>query len=286
MYYGLILISVIIFGGNFLLNDVYRRMRGSSLKVSMQYSFTSSIAGLIVFLAMNGFQLEFTPFSCVMAIFATLSGLGCTFCTFRSLGIINLSLYSLFTMLGGMVLPFVQGILIYNEQITLAKCVCFILICIALLLTVKKGEKKGGTIYYIGIFILNGMGGVLSKIFTSAPFEKTSATGYSILSAITTIIISGILLLFFRGKGNEVKETKASLGVSIINGISNRIANYLLLLALVHVHASVQYPMVTGGVIIISTIISFFGENKPSKKEIFSVVLAFAATLMLVVIPI
>ena len=28
MYYALILLSVVIFGGNFAMNDVYRRLRG------------------------------------------------------------------------------------------------------------------------------------------------------------------------------------------------------------------------------------------------------------------
>ena len=285
MYYGLIILAVAMFGGRFALNDVYRRMRGSSLKISLQFSFTSSVAGLIVLLLMNGCKLEFTPFTLVMAFLSALNGLGFTFCAFRSLGTINLSLYSLFSMLGGMVLPFLLGILFYNEAMTLAKGVCFILICVALLLTVKRGDKKGGTIYYIGIFVLNGMSGVISKIFSSAPFEKTSAAGYSVLGALSTIVISGAVLLFLKDRGDTPKASAASVGVSAVGGIANRIANYLLVVALAHVHASVQYPMVTGGVIIVSTLICFFGENKPSKEEIFSVILAFIGILALVLIP-
>jgi len=56
--------------------------------------------------------------------------------------------------------------------------------------------------------------------------------------------------------------------------------------ALLHVDASVQYPMVTGGVMIVSTIICFFGDRKPSKKEIISVLVAFVGMLALFVIPI
>ena len=118
MYYGLIIVAVIIFGGNFKLDDIYRRMRGSTPKVSLQSSFISSVAGLIVFLAMNGMRLEFTPFTLIMAAVAALNGLACTFCTFRALDTINLSLYSLFMMLGGMVLPFMQGILFFGEKLS------------------------------------------------------------------------------------------------------------------------------------------------------------------------
>ena len=74
--------------------------------------------------------------------------------------------------------------------------------------------------------------------------------------------------------------------VSASNGGMSRIANYLLVIALVHVDASLQYPAVTGGVMIVSTLICFFGNRKPNRKEILSVILAFAGTLALFVIPI
>ena len=76
---------------------------------------------------------------------------------------------------------------------------------------------------------------------------------------------------------------------NIINSLDagmNRIANLLLLIALMHLPASVQYPMVTGGVMIVSTAICFFGKKKPSKKELISVSLAFLGMLALFIIPI
>lgn len=287
MYYGLIIVAVIMFGGCFALNDIYQKQCGSSIKVSLQFSLISALAGLLVLMTINGFKLEFTIFTLCMALLSTLSGFGFTFCAFKALGIINLSLFSLFSMLGGMVLPFVQGIVFYGESITVAKIVCFVFICAALLLTVERSDKNKGTLYYIGIFVLNGMSGVLSKIFTSAPYEKTSAAGYSVWGSLCTVVISAVLLLlFFRKQGEENKLRFASVGVGALNGIANRIANFLLVIALMHVDASVQYPMVTGGVMIVSTIICFFGKNKPSKKEILSVVLAFVGMLALFIIPV
>jgi len=193
MYYGLIILSVVMFGGCFALNDVYRKMRGSSLKISLQFSLVSSLAGLIVLLAVNNFKIEYTFFTLIIALLSALVGLGFTFCAFKALGIINLSLYSLFSMLGGMLLPFVQGIVFYDEKMSVAKVVCFVFIFVALLLTVEKSEKTKGTLYYIGIFVLNGMSGVLSKIFASSDFEKTSAAGYSVLCALCSVILSGAL---------------------------------------------------------------------------------------------
>lgn len=298
-YYALILLSVVMFGGGFALQDVYRKKRGSGIKISMESSLIGSLAGLIVLFIFNGFSLEITGFTFLMAMLAAVNGMAFTFCAFKSLDYINLSLFSLFAMLGGMALPFFQGIFFYNEGITLAKCLCVIFICAALALTVEKGEKKKGAIFYIGIFILNGMAGVISKIFSASELPKASAAAYSIWIAICMTVLSGIAwaILAFLDKrkggkleGLEVKLTKRvlwqSYGVGALYGAINKVANFLLIIALAHVDASVQYPMVTGGTMIVSTLICFFGEKKPSKKEMISVALAFAGMMVLFLIPV
>ena len=142
MYYGLILVSVAMFGIGFALQDVYRSMRGSGLRISLETSFVGSLAGLAVLLVVNGFRVEFTLFTFLIALLASLNSIAFAFCTIRSLDTINLSMFSLFSMLGGMVLPFLQGIIFYNEALTLAKILCLILIGAALAVTVTKGEKR------------------------------------------------------------------------------------------------------------------------------------------------
>ena len=287
MYYGIIILSVMMFVSCFALNDEYQKRQGNSLKSSFRFTFESSLAGLLVLLVINGFRFEFTWFSLVLAIATFFVATGFTFCGFKALGSINLSLYSLFSMLGGMTLPFLQGIVFFGEEMTIAKVLCFVFITIALFLTVDWGVRKKGTIYYIGIFVLNGMSGVISKIFTAAPFEKTSVAGYSVLSALVSTVVSLIILLvFYRKKEPKENISFVTTAIGSVNGIVNRLANFLLIIALAHVDASVQYPLVTGGVMILSTLICFFGKNKPSKKEILSVLVAFVGTLLLFVVPV
>lgn len=286
MYYLLVVISVIMFGGCFALNDAYRKLRTSSVASSMESSFIGSLAGLVVLLIISGFNFQATPFTLLIAFLSALSGIAYTFCSFKALDSVNLSLYSLFSMIGGMALPFFQGIIFYGEKITVAKIVCVAFVCIALGLTVSHDKNKRGTAYYIGVFVLNGVVGVLSKIFTSAPVEKTNAEWFSIWIAIFTAAISGTLWLLFFTKKSMPRYTWQAFGVSSLNGAFNRIANFLLVISLVHLDASAQYPLVTGGVIIVSTLISLFGKNKPSNKEVMSVLMAFAGTLALFLIKI
>lgn len=282
MYYGLIILSVVMFGTSFFFQDEYRKIKGNSFKISLQFLIEGSIAGFVVLLAINKFKLGVTPFTLIMSTVNAANALGLGFCTFKALDKVNLSVCSVFSMLGGMVLPFVQGIIFYGETVTVPKFLCLILIAVALFLTVEKGGTKGGAVYYAGVFILNGMSGVLSKLYNELPFDKADAASYTILTSIISVVIAAALMaLFCRKNENEPKTTFKSVVMSVVAGALNKIGNFILVVALIHVDASVQYPMVTGGMMIVSTIYCLIGGVKPTKKEILSVIIAFAGMLVL-----
>ncbi len=312
MYYGLILLATVIFGGCFAIQDIYRRVRGANgIKMTFESTFVGGVAGAIVLFIVNGINIIVNPFVILMSVLATIVGFAFTYCSFMALSKINLSLFSLFSMLGGMLLPFLQGIIFYNEPITVDKIACVVLITAALALTLDfgkdgEGEKKkgSGTVYYIGIFVLNGMSGVLAKIFSEtmlASFRadgivekatldamaKQAASGYSIMHTVISAIVSGVVLftVFRKKTEDEPPYTWKAAVLSGATGSLNKIANFILAIAIMHVDASVQYPMVTGGVMIMSTVVAFFSDKKPSKKEIISVSLAFLGMLALFLMP-
>ena len=139
MYYFLIVVSVLMFGGCFVIKDIYRNIRKTSdIQMTFETLFIGSIAGLVVLFILNGFHFKITLFTLIMALLSTLNGLGFTYCSFKALKRINLSVFSLFSMLGGMLLPFIQGILFYEESITITKVISVLIILVSLLLTLKK----------------------------------------------------------------------------------------------------------------------------------------------------
>lgn len=285
MYYLLIILSTIMFAGTFVFQDNYRKIQGNSVYISVRYSLICSASGILPLFLLNRFSFECTPFSLIMAMLSVANGFGFTYCSFKALGRINVSMYSLYCMLGGMLLPFIQGIIFFDEKFTLAKIICLVFVTVSLLLSVNYRESGGGAIFYAGVFILNGMAGVLTKIFTSAPYPKTDAESYSILCAICSTVAYAVLFWVLSQKNKEApRETLASVGFATASGIINRIANYILVVALLYVDSSVQYPLVTGGTIVVSTLIGFFKKQKPAIKEIFSVMLAFLGMLALFII--
>ena len=305
MDFFLVILASCIFGSNFLFNDRYQRIAGSGLRSSMVNAVIGGVIGIIALLAvnffMNGMSFSinlFHPAALTIAVFAAVNSIVYTVCSLRAMAIINLSLYSVFAMLGGMALPSVLGMLITSpetglrEPLTLAKAVCFILIILALLFTVQKGESSKGKIYYIGVFVLNGLSGVFStlmKKFAYTPNQSEMdaiSTGYSVAMAVFGIVIAGIvLLLVSRKEKNTV--TPAAFWYAASGGGLNRVANFMLVIALtMGMQSSIQFPIVTGVVMIASTLLCYFTPQKPKKKDIISVVFAFFGVIALLFIPI
>lgn len=283
------MLSVMMFSSCFWMSNKYREISGSGFRATLESNLLGGAAGTVGLLLINGLQLDFTPFTLVMSLWSVINGLCFAVFSRKAMDRVNLSVYSLFAMLGGMVLPFIHSIIFFGEPLTLAKGICFALISVSLILTVERGNGKRNyksAIYYGGVFIFNGMSGVISKIFASAPFEKTNAAVYSLYGSFWNILISSVLLIVIARKTPKLVRTPVSIGCAMASGFINKIGNFILVFSLAFVHASVQYPMVTGGTIIFSTLFAFFGKKKPKKKELISVAVAFLAVLLLVLIPI
>lgn len=286
MYYIIVFIAIIMFGGNFALNDAYRRLRSSSLESILESNFFGALAGFLTLLVLGGLTLEATPFTLLMAFLDAVNGLIFIWFAFKALDRVNLSVFSLFSMLGGMLLPSLQGVVFYGEPITVAKIICVVLVTAALGLGVSGAAGKRGGIYYAGVFVFNGIPGMLAKIYTTAPYPKASENGYSLWITVFAVLVSGLLWLLLCGKRRTPGFGWKALTISSANGILNRVANFLLVVALVHLDASVQSPLVTGGVMIASTLICVFRGIKPSRKELLSVLIAFLGVLALFLIKI
>ena len=284
MYYEIVVISVLMLGVQFYFNDKYQKECGTGASSLFVSSFIGSVAGGLCLAIINGFDFSFTWFTLIWAFITAINSVLFSICSLKALEKVNLSVYSLFTMLGGMMLPFIVGLAFYNESMTVAKVICVAFIIAALLIVVKWNKKTGGELYYVGVFIFNGMSGVLSKIYEGTTLSKVSSGGYSLWIAIMSTVISFIALILI-GKRFQKPSLKAIL-FSAGGGVLNRVANFLLIIALAVLPVSVQYPFMTGGVIIVSSVISALTGQNPTKKEILAVFLSFIGVLALVLIPI
>lgn len=281
LYYSLVITATVLFSLQFLFTQKFGESRGSSLEATLVFTLYKSVVIAVMMFIIGGFRLEFTLFSALLALVYTASGLIMTYFSLKAFEVTNLSVYSVFSMLGGMLLPFLLGIFFYDEGFSVAKAVCCVLILIAVLLGIeKKGASKKAVIYYLAVFVLNGMAGVISKIHQSSTIAHVDSTCFMILSSLWAVLICGILLLAKCKKIPLIKKNELFLvsGYGIFNGVGN----LFLLISLATLPASVQYPLVTGGVMVFSAVISTLRREKLTARDYIATAVAFLASVVIV----
>ena len=285
MYYILIGIATILFSLQFIFNKRYQQDEGTAAEKVMLFVFLQSVAIALLMFFLNGCRIECTVFSFLISFWSAVNNILFALFGIYVLSVANVPLYALFSMLGGMLLPFLFGICVFNEPLTFAKIICCLLIFWALTLgTTQDRKPKRYYLYYFAIFFLNGLSGVIAKIHQNFTDWNISSTGFTLMSAVASLCISGILLLLFKKRGGKISffSPKKSIFNSVFYGIFTGVGNLLLLISLNHVQASIQYPFITGGTIMLSLLISVFLKEKIQKRDILSALIACFATVIIV----
>lgn len=280
MNYALLVMAAFLFALQFLLNQQFRKLNGDGFDSTLIFSGYTHGISFVIMLILNGFKLQITWFSLLVAVIYAVVVMGYGYSGLKSFATANLSVYSIFAMLGGMLLPFAYGVLFCHEEFTLAKGICILLIGISTAMSFEKSETKGNNLkYYIAVFILNGMVGVLSKIHQSNTELAVDSRSFMATINASVFIICFVWQLIKNRRIAAVsfKELGCLSGYAVCNGIGN----LFCLIALTALPASVQFPITTGGVMVFSTLISLIRGEKPSVKTLISTAIAFISTVLI-----
>ena len=278
--YLILILAAFLFAVQFLFNQQYRRLKGEGLDATMTFSLYTSAISFVILFALGGFQLHITWFSLLIAVLYAAVCLLSSYAGLKAFVTANLSVYSIFMMLGGMLLPFAYGILFANEALSFAKVLSILLICTAVGCSFEKGAGgKNAYRFYAAIFVLNGLVGVLSKIHLSVP--ALAVDSYSFMATIQLALLA--MCLFYcliTRQGIPKQSGKLYLclsGYAVCNGIGNLFCQ----IALTSLPASVQYPIITGGVMVFSTLISLVRREPIGGKTYLAAVLACLSTILI-----
>ena len=280
MMYLILILAAFLFAVQFLFHQQYRQLKGEGIGATMTFSLYTSAISFVILFALGGFQLHITWFSLLIAVLYAAVCLLSSYAGLKAFGTANLSVYSIFMMLGGMLLPFAYGILFANEALSFAKALSILLICTAVGCSFEKGAGgKNAYRFYAAIFVLNGLVGVLSKIHLSVP--ALAVDSYSFMATIQLALLA--MCLFYcliTRQGIPKQSGKLYLclsGYAVCNGIGNLFCQ----IALTSLPASVQYPIITGGVMVFSTLISLVRREPIGGKTYLAAVLACLSTILI-----
>ena len=290
--YILVFLAVVLLAVNFALNKVYQKGRGESIREGLFFNLILGVFTALIMWGINGFRIEWSPYSLIMAALMAVFTGAYTLLGFRIIAMGKVAVYTQFLMLGGMIVPYIFGIFYLGEEFTLIRL--FGLILMSVLVTLSgggKGEsmKKSALFLFLllcaAVFFLNGGCSVTSKLHqVEEGYRTISATLFVAYTGIFKAALSAVMLPFF--KKEETGETgKKGTGfaalIIFLSAVASAVSYLFQLLGASHLPATVLYPMITGGTVVLTAVAGYisFGE-KLSRRETVGIILCFFATLM------
>lgn len=297
MPYLFLFISVINIGINFCIEKFYQKKLVKNSADIFLFQIIVGVLTAFLFLCINGFSLKFSSFGFIMA------GLYAAFCLYSVIGMIavkygKLSIYTMFLMIGGMLLPYIYAVLFLNETLNVCRIIGVILLvaslCVNSLCADKKETVKTKNIFWFLcflVFLLNGGVSIVSKVH-QINVDALSTNDFIIWCSLFKVVLSSLCYLccFTKGKKSDSVEEKlkniqqkSTISFAAISVVVSSLSTFLMLEAAKTIPATAQYPIVTGGVTIITTLLArLFFKEKLNSLQIFALCVMFLGTFLFV----
>lgn len=240
---------------NFSITKRYQMQAASGVGPSMLFSGMSGAFTALIFFVVGGFRIELTWFSVGMAALYSLLIVSYTLIGFRIMDGSKVALYTVFLMAGGMIVPFLWGVLFLEEQITILRLAGLVIILISMIIFHRDGEKIGirKTLLCCAVFLINGFTSVVSKMH-QIQTEAVSPISFIVLFNLFSVLLCTLTMVLNKGTKNTVKLSQEVILLSVGSAIAVGLFNLLQLISAKHVLATVQYPVVTGGTVVFTAV--------------------------------
>lgn len=313
MYYAMLIGASFLFGSQFMVTKAFEKNYGKTVRASLSFSLLYSLfAGVIFFiikLVSSGTIFNLNPFSLCMAFGLSLVNILSSAIGIKTLALGDIAVYSLFLMLGGMIVPFFAGIVFLKESVSVCNLIGVAIMIIALCLPVFFGKKnknageaqtdgdtkkKTSVFFYVlcvFLFILNGLSSTLSK-FNSVREGAALGAEFTFYTYGIQFVISlaAFALTTALGKSDKTQNEEkqpvilfrpVAIGCGAAFGAVNGTAFLMSSVAAEHVVAVAQYPLITGATILFSSLLAFlFYREKPTALQLVQIVISLAATIL------
>lgn len=313
MYYAMLIGASFLFGSQFMVTKAFEKNYGKTVRASLLFSLLYSLfAGVIFFiikLVSSGTVFNLNPFSLCMAFGLSLVNILSSAIGIKTLALGDIAVYSLFLMLGGMIVPFFAGIVFLKESVSVCNLIGVAIMIIALCLPVFFGKKnknageaqtdgdtkkKTSVFFYVlcvFLFILNGLSSTLSK-FNSVREGAALGAEFTFYTYGIQFVISlaAFALTTALGKSDKTQNEEkqpgilfrpVAIGCGAAFGAVNGTAFLMSSVAAEHVVAVAQYPLITGATILFSSLLAFlFYREKPTALQLVQIVISLAATIL------
>ena len=287
-HYLLLALAVILMALDNVLRKRFQLNAGTSLRAGLRFNVLLGGSAVVLFWGVGGFKMECTPYSLLMAFVQAALAVAYTVIGF---GIMkkSIALYALFLMTGGMMVPYLCGVLFLGESFSWLHAGGLALILAAIVLSRAKGARTGRKLMLpcAAVFLLNGAASAITKLHqVPAGYDTVSSMGFVVLVNLGKLVLSsaalGVMALYRQGERVQPEglRPRALLPVLACTAVSGT-AYLLQLTAAKQVRATVMYPMITGGTILASALFAWlFYRERPTPRIWAGMLLCLAGTCM------
>ncbi|MBQ7096436.1 MAG: EamA family transporter [Clostridia bacterium] len=283
-----LMISAALLAGDFLIAGLYQRREGNSPEKVFRFNFFIGLFSVFIFFFINGGRLEFTAFSGILALVMTSLAILYTLLGFKILAAGGIAYYTFFLMTGGMVVPYIWGLLFLDEAFSWLRLIGLLLIVGSASLIYAGPQKLSPKMIGLcaAIFLLNGFVSVISKEHQISD-QAVSSAAYVFLTAMVKVLLCGGILIYYHFKKKEKAERAPISGLSILllaaSALLSGLSYMLQLNSAANLPATIVYPIVTGGGIVFTVAAGWiFLKEKPTKQLLLGVMLCFIGTCLFI----
>ncbi len=287
MEYLFLLFADLFLAANFVITKIYQKDEGVSLAKALKFNLFLGLFTAVAFFAFSGFQIEFSLYSLLMVTLHSGLAVAYTVLGLKVMEQEKVSLYTMFLMTGGMIIPYIFGLFYLNEAFSVWRTLGLVCIVVAILLSNLDTAKISGKqiLLCCAIFLLNGGTSVVGKLHQINPVA-ISSSAFVLWGGVAKVVLCGILLLFIKDKPEEGERKRASFSWQTILWIvaaamASGVSFLLQLVGAKSLPASVLYPIVTGGSIIFTALAGrIFFREKIGKKSVAGLLLCLFGTCL------
>lgn len=170
-----------------------------------QANLASAIIACICLWVAKGFKIEVNGITLVFALFYGLLSTASLFFMVFAYSRISITLTSIISMSGGIIIPMLFGIIFGGEILTLRLIISALLILSASILPVVKDIFKNTDIKFIWFlvlyFVFAGLPSILNKLYTQNPHVNDKLSYFFLTNVFMLIICAvAVAILYFNSK--------------------------------------------------------------------------------------
>lgn len=285
----MLLAAVLLLAGDFAVNKLYQKKVGSDVRSALGFNAVNGLLTAVIFFlingTLNGFSFEFQMYSVCLATAMAVFGFSYNLIGFRMLRDGNMASYTLFLMTGGMMIPYVVGLIALDEPFSLLRTLGLAVIFSGVFCanTPKTRPSRKYLMMGCAVFALNGLVSTVSKLHQIAEsFPTASAASFVMLSGLAKFVLCSVAVLVMKKRGDEnAPKRRSAVWLIALSALIGGVSYLLQLIGAKNLPATVLYPIITGGAIIFSALAGrIFFKEKIARMTLAGIALCFIGTCM------